>query len=472
MQRHSRIRDWMDLCRVSNLPTIVSDSLLGISIGIIFNLAAGSREVEFLGGAIEVVIGMCCFYAAGMVLNGIVDRDVDARERPSRPIASGRIRMPWAWTGFITLMFLGFFLRPTSTGSPIPVAVAGLIGVWLLSAATSMRSSQLRKLALAWCGIAIIAALWWAIDMVFKVPPDLDPVAQFAHRAGSLFLDLSTLFIAVSLVAYNLLHQRTAWSVVFLAICRMFVPITLMLSITVPSGAFASHWTSLWSTNSFAGWFGVASAFVAWFGVASAFIPGVLAIHTVMLSLLARREVAGEGVTYRCAKCAYPVHCESSGICSECGCTFRKTPPLADRPLATRIAWSSMLIAPVALIPLLVIYIPTVWSTVMYRSAGGGFLSFSADFYGLFLVPGWVLPLTNLVLFLVTAIWFIIASTRAYRAALTHPSRRPGAIGSLIAAFALLDACGAAILHSPIICISCIGLWFITRWAQRKIPGS
>ncbi|HEV3024083.1 MAG TPA: UbiA family prenyltransferase, partial [Pirellulales bacterium] len=51
----------------------------------------------------------CLLYMAGMVLNDVFDRDIDRRERPGRPIPSGRIAVGHAW-------WLGFGLLLSGTG--------------------------------------------------------------------------------------------------------------------------------------------------------------------------------------------------------------------------------------------------------------------------------------------------------------------------------------------------------------------
>ena len=91
---------------------------------------------------------------------------------------------------------------------------------------------------------------------------------------------------------------------------------------------------------------------------------------------------------------------------------------------------------------------------------------------GYMTLPYWAVSIINLSLATLAAVWFIIAATRAFRAAVSHPSRRPAGIAALIAALALLDAVSAAMLQATFISIACIFLWFFTRWLQRRIAGS
>jgi 4-hydroxybenzoate polyprenyltransferase len=68
------------LGRVSNLPTVWTNALAGVV------LSAGSLGP---GGWTLLLVGLSLLYVAGMYLNDAFDADIDAAERPSRPIPSG-----------------------------------------------------------------------------------------------------------------------------------------------------------------------------------------------------------------------------------------------------------------------------------------------------------------------------------------------------------------------------------------------
>jgi 4-hydroxybenzoate polyprenyltransferase len=80
--RPSRVRLYLRLGRVSNLPTVWTNTLAGIV------LAGGSRDLATLG---RLAFALSLFYVGGMFLNDAFDRKIDARERPERPIPSGQI---------------------------------------------------------------------------------------------------------------------------------------------------------------------------------------------------------------------------------------------------------------------------------------------------------------------------------------------------------------------------------------------
>ena len=70
------------LGRVSNLPTVWTNVIAGATIT---NAAANLVDVALVG------LAMTTFYMGGMYLNDFFDRDIDARERPGRPIHAGDI---------------------------------------------------------------------------------------------------------------------------------------------------------------------------------------------------------------------------------------------------------------------------------------------------------------------------------------------------------------------------------------------
>jgi 4-hydroxybenzoate polyprenyltransferase len=74
----------LQLVRLPNLLTTPGDPLAG------YLLAAG-RNPAALGPAALAAITSLCLYAAGVVLNDLVDFETDLRERPSRPLPSDRI---------------------------------------------------------------------------------------------------------------------------------------------------------------------------------------------------------------------------------------------------------------------------------------------------------------------------------------------------------------------------------------------
>ena len=58
-------------------------------------------------GLCMLLIASSCLYTAGMVLNDVFDREQDRRERPQRPIPSGRVAVSTAVWLSIALLIVG-----------------------------------------------------------------------------------------------------------------------------------------------------------------------------------------------------------------------------------------------------------------------------------------------------------------------------------------------------------------------------
>lgn len=144
--RADRARAWAELLRLPALFTVPGDALAGAA-------AASARPTPrtFLA-----IASSLCLYEAGMALNDWADREVDAVERPHRPLPSGRIH-PAAALG----------------------AACALTGAGLSFAACAGRPA----LTVA----APLAATVWAYDLALKNTP-LGPVAMATARGLDLLL--------------------------------------------------------------------------------------------------------------------------------------------------------------------------------------------------------------------------------------------------------------------------------------------
>jgi 4-hydroxybenzoate polyprenyltransferase len=148
------VRDLVELVRLPAALSVPGDALAGAAAA---RAAAGVPGLGLGRGAWALPAASVAFYWAGMALNDYADRDLDAVERPERPIPSGRVRPGQA---------LGL-----ATG----LTVAGLG----LAAAAGGRRAMPTAFALA--GVV------WAYDLVLKHGP-LGPVAMGAARGLDVLL--------------------------------------------------------------------------------------------------------------------------------------------------------------------------------------------------------------------------------------------------------------------------------------------
>lgn len=100
-------RAYCQLIRLPNLFTAAADVLAGFFVT---HPQIGEADLSSLW---PLVFGGVAFYAGGVVLNDWVDREVDARERPYRPIPSGAISGRTALMLGVGFLLVGLILVAT-----------------------------------------------------------------------------------------------------------------------------------------------------------------------------------------------------------------------------------------------------------------------------------------------------------------------------------------------------------------------
>lgn len=111
------LHPWLQLARVSNLPTVWTNVLAAWLIS---------------GGAVSdlrllwITLGASLLYTGGMILNDAADIAFDREHRPERPIPSGRIALRAAWS--VGLLFLlcgtGLMIEPGAANLAVTVTLA------------------------------------------------------------------------------------------------------------------------------------------------------------------------------------------------------------------------------------------------------------------------------------------------------------------------------------------------------------
>lgn len=114
----SVIRSHLDLARISNTPTVVSNVLAGVVL-------ATTLKLEWM--VVALCIAMALFYTAGMYLNDILDLEIDRQQRPDRPIPSGAISLSTAWIVTIALFAIGLALVIPAGLSAMIAAIALIV---------------------------------------------------------------------------------------------------------------------------------------------------------------------------------------------------------------------------------------------------------------------------------------------------------------------------------------------------------
>ena len=105
---------WLQLARISNTPTVVSNTVAG---------AVLASAVAETGAVAVVAVAMALFYTAGMILNDGLDYEVDRVQRPERPLPAGVVSRRAAVTAVAALFAAGEALLLIEGWEP---AAAGL----------------------------------------------------------------------------------------------------------------------------------------------------------------------------------------------------------------------------------------------------------------------------------------------------------------------------------------------------------
>jgi 4-hydroxybenzoate polyprenyltransferase len=117
------LRDHLELVRAPAALSVLGDTLAGAA-------AAGHRRTP---RRLALPAASACLYAAGMALNDWADRDVDAAERPERPIPSGRVTPRRALAVAAGLGAAGLVLAGVGGGRralAVAAPLAGCVGLY------------------------------------------------------------------------------------------------------------------------------------------------------------------------------------------------------------------------------------------------------------------------------------------------------------------------------------------------------
>lgn len=116
-------RDWAELLRLPNLFTAMADPLAGALL-----VGVGWRQIHQV---VLLMLASACLYAGGIVLNDWNDYKQDCRERPERPLPSGRIGRFKALLAAIGLLAAGFVIAWMA--HPVAAQVAALLFAAIVS---------------------------------------------------------------------------------------------------------------------------------------------------------------------------------------------------------------------------------------------------------------------------------------------------------------------------------------------------
>lgn len=147
------ITAYLELCRISNLPSIWTNVLAAT----LFATGKFESSVYF-----PLALSLSCFYLAGMALNDICDAQHDTRYRPTRPIPAGRVSKQSAERATLGLFAAGFLLlipMPDAKGFFAALALLASIVLYDLH----HKNNPFSVLLMAACRFLVYAVTGYAI---------------------------------------------------------------------------------------------------------------------------------------------------------------------------------------------------------------------------------------------------------------------------------------------------------------------
>lgn len=194
---------WLRLGRVSNLPTVWSNVLSALALA-----QALTLRVHVL--ALAVIFSS--FYVGGMYLNDAFDREIDAAERPNRPIPAGQVSARAVFTiGFGALLGATLLLAVVarSTGASLYAAAASgaVLSALIVSYDAYHKQNPLSPIVMGACRVMIYVAAAYSVRERLPSPVIWGALALWCYLIG--------LTYAAKQEAFNRLTR--IWPLAFLA---------------------------------------------------------------------------------------------------------------------------------------------------------------------------------------------------------------------------------------------------------------
>jgi hypothetical protein len=220
-------RAWLQIARVSNTPTVVSNAIAG---AVLVSVTADAVTVAL------VALAMALFYTAGMVLNDVADAEIDRVQRPERPIPSGAISPRAATIAFAGLIGAGIALLAAEGLAPL-VAGIGLVALIVLydlwhkgNVISPVLMAGCRALVYVIAGLAIADSLpgelWGAAALLLVYVVGL---TQVAKAEGGGVLGAWPVAAVLAPVVYWAIMLPSVWAALLLVAFAAWLAWTLRL---------------------------------------------------------------------------------------------------------------------------------------------------------------------------------------------------------------------------------------------------
>ena len=269
---------YLRLGRVSNLPTVWTNVLAGVALTGVWVAPA---PLAFLALALSL------FYIGGMYLNDAFDREIDARERPERPIPSGRVQ---ATTVFATgygllaagLAALAVEIAWTRQGGYSPTIVAGicLAGVIIFYDARH-KANPWSPLLMGLCRVLVYVTAAFAVAGHLGTAVAIGAVVLLSYLIG----------LTYAAKQESLAEVRNLWPLLFLA-----APFVYGIPALTGGGAGAALYLGFLAWVGYAVWLLVRPGRANFPRAVVSFIAGISLLDGLLMARAGRPDAAAWGL--------------------------------------------------------------------------------------------------------------------------------------------------------------------------------
>jgi 4-hydroxybenzoate polyprenyltransferase len=171
LSSNSKFVAWLQLLRLPNVFTALADVMMGYLVAY--------RELQPVRDFALLAAASVLLYLSGMVLNDVFDAEVDARDRPDRPIPSGRVSLKAAaavgW-GMLTTGVVIAWILSFNANDWRPGAVATLLAACILLYDGALKRTRLAPLVMGECrtlnvllGMSLMIIPWGKADILIAI---------------------------------------------------------------------------------------------------------------------------------------------------------------------------------------------------------------------------------------------------------------------------------------------------------------
>jgi len=227
-----RVKEYLRLIRLPNVFTTPSNILAGY-FAAVTTAPAEADGVQLI--ALMVSSGL--LYIAGIVLNDYFDIEIDKKERPSRPLPSGKISKGYALTIAIVALLIANIIALVV--GPISLAISLALTLLIIAYDYQLKYTVIGPFAMG--GTRFLNVIFGASPVLLYI--DNHSVAIVAAAASSLFFYVSSITILSKKEVGNERPNSTLVILIVFGVILAIVPLGVLLQL---------EWTFLLNLSIFA----------------------------------------------------------------------------------------------------------------------------------------------------------------------------------------------------------------------------